>query len=55
MMILFQSCYILLSGIHIFYDLRDRDAGPGQNFPNTSPGFAPVQASSLKLSGYLQK
>ena len=40
---------------YIFYDLRDRDAGPGQNLPNTSPGSAPVQASSLKLSGYLQK
>ena len=39
---------------YIFYDLRDRDEGPGQNLPNTSPGSAPVQASSLKLSVNLQ-
>ena len=40
---------------YIFHDLHDRDAVPGQNLPNTSPGSASVQASSLKLSGYLQK
>ena len=52
MRMLFQSCYRLLS---VFHDLRDKDTAPGQNLPSTSAGSAPVQASRLKLSGYLQK
>ena len=36
---------------HIYHDFRDKDTVPGQNLSNTSPGSAPVQFRSFKLSG----